>query len=154
MKGLNQLISDDTESWINGLPKYQENRINQILSSGKSVNEAADIWLSISPPNIVPFGTTKGQNIFLDKIKQELEGLLCGNSKYDDYRQKLSDETKLTKQYAIGLISAAIAPVVGSSGPFIAPVIALLLMGMGKVSINAWCSCCEEKRTSIDKVQV
>lgn len=146
MENLNKLIMDDTETWIDSLPGYQKNRINQIISNGSSEIEAASIWLSASPQNIAPFGTTKGENVFLQKVQEELEGLICGDEKYEEYRQKLLGEVSLSKGYVIGVISSAIAPVVGTSGTFIAPVIALLMVGMGKVSINAWCSCRKEKR--------
>lgn len=145
-ESFNSLIEEDGESWIDCLPKYQKSRINEILDNGKTINEVANIWLSASPQNIVPFGTTKKENVFLIKIQEELESLLCGDEKYADYRSKLSNEVSLSKGYVIGVISSAIALVVGSSGKFIAPVIALLLLGMGKVTINAWCECCKENR--------
>ncbi|QNO14371.1 hypothetical protein HYG86_06080 [Alkalicella caledoniensis] len=146
MDSFNGLIFDEQESWVDTLPSYQKNRIKQILSSGKSPKETAILWLTASPQNTAPFGTIKGENIFLEKVEEELEGLICGDEKYDDYRKKLSSEVNLSKGYAIGLISSAIAPVVGSSGAFIAPVIALLLVGMGKIALNAWCESCKEKR--------
>lgn len=156
MEILDKIIFDDKETWIDSLPSYQKNRINQILSNGYSIKETASLWLSASPQNIAPFGTTKGEHIFLEKIQDELEGLLCGDEKYDEYRKKLLGELNLSKGYAIGVISSAVAPVVGSSGTFIAPVIALLLVGMGKITINAWCECCKEKRKhkkeSINKI--
>ena len=147
MDSLNTLIFDDQETWIDGLPAYQKNRVNQILSNGNSIEEAATLWLAASPQNIAPFGAIKGENIFLEKIRDELESLLCGDEKYEEYRKQLLGEINLSKGYAIGVISSAIAPVVGSSGTFIAPVIALLLVGMGKIAINVWCECCKEKRS-------
>jgi hypothetical protein len=152
MENFNKLIIEEQETWIDCLPLYQKTRINQILSKGNSVEEAATLWLSACPQNIAPFGTTKGEKVFLEKIQEELEGLLCGDEKYDEYRKKLLGEVSLSKGYVIGVISSAIAPVVGSSGTFIAPVIALLLVGMGKVTINAWCECRKEKRKNAESV--
>lgn len=148
MENLNSLIKDNTNSWVDALPAYQKNRINQLLEKGYSTTEVAEIWLSASPKNIAPFGTEKGHNIFLEKIKDEFEGLLCGDSKYDDYRSKLLGEVSLSKGYVIGLISSAISPAVGASGTFIAPIVALLLVGMGKLTVNAWCECCKEKKST------
>ncbi|MDU7439469.1 MAG: hypothetical protein E7L05_02585 [Clostridium sp.] len=146
MEILNNLINDSTSSWIDALPTYQKNKINELLEKGYSTTEVAELWLSASPKNIAPFGTEKGNNIFLEKIKEEFEGLLCGDSKYDSYRSKLSNEVTLSKGYVIGFISSAIAPFVGTSGTFIAPIVALLLVGMRKVTLNAWCKCCKEKK--------
>lgn len=141
------LISDDSMTWIEALPTYQKNRIYQLISLGKNLEEVSSIWLSASPQNIAPFGANRGEkNIFIEKIKEELEGFLCGDAKYDSYREDIKKEISLSKSYAIGLISTAIAPIVGSSGTFIAPLVAILLMGMGQMTINAWCSACEEQR--------
>lgn len=145
MKNLNNLINDNESSWIGALPIYQKNRINTLLEKGYSYTEVSEIWLSATPQNIAPFGTEKGNNIFLEKIKDEFECLLCGDSKYDSYRTELLNKISLSKEYVIGLISSAIAQNIGTSGTFIAPIIALLFMGIGKISVNAWCECCKEK---------
>lgn len=144
---LDALIQDNSITWIESLPTYQRNRINQLLSQGKSLEEVAAIWLSASPENIAPFGANQGdKHVFIEKIKEELEGFICGDTKYESYRSDIKKELNLTKSYVIGVISTAIAPVVGSTGIFIAPIIAILLMGIFQITINAWCSTCREQR--------
>lgn len=146
MRELDKVFTDDEESWIEALPGYQRNRIVELLEAGKSYEEVAELWLSVSPQNIAPFGAIKGDRIFLTKIQDEIEALLCGGERYSAYREKLFSEVSVTKGYVIGLISTAIAPVVGTSGTFIAPIIALILLGMGQLTINAWCETCKARR--------
>jgi hypothetical protein len=44
-------------------------------------------------------------------------------------------------------MSAAIGTNLGIAGPFIAPVIVLLILSIGKLAINAWCAMRKEVRS-------
>lgn len=120
----------------------------QLLAGSENPQEVAAAWLSVSPQNTFPFGVEKGERIFLNKLWDEVEAFLCGDPKYESDRQKLEQESNITHTYFVGVVSAAIAPTVGSSGVFLAPVIAIILMSMGKITINAWCKLRQEIKES------
>jgi len=146
MEDFEGLFQEKSSTWLEALPKFQKEIIDQLFSQGKSPEEVASAWLTATSGDTYPFGVEKGQSLFLEKILKELEAFLCGDPKYMDDRSKLSKLPKEAHAYFVGIISTAIAPVVGSSGAVLAPAIAILLFGMGKITLNAWCSMRKEIR--------
>lgn len=137
---IDALFDSDPSLWLTTLPEYQQNLVKQVLAQTPSPEAAAARWLSVAPQNTSPLGATKGQQVFLEKLWDELEAFLCGDEKYESDRMKLLAESKPLHAYVVGAISVAIAPTLGSSAAFLAPVVALLLMSMGKITLNAWCA--------------
>jgi hypothetical protein len=45
-------------------------------------------------------------------------------------------------------MSAAIGKTLGAAGAFIAPVIVLLILSIGKMAVNAWCEMRKETRST------
>jgi hypothetical protein len=78
--------------------------------------------------------------IYREKLLDEFEKFFCGDESYEDERKKISESIEKTKQYIIGVLSSAIGTKMGVTRTFIAPVIALLIMSMGKMRVNAWCA--------------
>lgn len=150
MNKFESLFQEPT-AWVESLPKYQKDIVSQLLSTGKSPEEVAAAWLSAAPQDTYPFGADRGRKLFLDMVLNELEAFLCDDPKYNIDRSKFNDlfiESGSVHAYCVGVISIAIAPVVGTSGTVLAPVIALLLMSMGKITINAWCKMRKELKSS------
>jgi hypothetical protein len=141
MEQLDYLLKSDTVELLNTLPKYQENLISQLLeSSNNDFLKAADLWLNSTPSNTYGFGgEPKKQVFYRDMLLEEIEKFLCGDEIYDDDRKKITESSDKTKQYAIGVLSTAIGAKIGVAGAFIAPIIVLLLLSIGKMAINAWC---------------
>ncbi len=142
MNDFESLFQEPT-AWVDSLPKYQKDIVSQLLSSGKTPEEAAEAWLSATPQDTYPFGAERGRKLYLEMVVNELEAFICGAPKYNNDRSKfnkLLKESGTVHAYCVGGISVAIAPVVGTSGAVLAPVIALVLMSMGKITINAWCN--------------
>lgn len=140
MEDFEGLFEGESSTWLEVLPKFQKEIIDQLFSQGKTPEEAASAWLSAGPRDTYPFGVEKGISLFLEKVLSELEAFLCGDPKYKEDRSKLSKLPKESHAYFVGVISSAVAPVVGSSGAVLAPAIAILLFNMGKITLNAWCS--------------
>lgn len=142
MDDFESLFKEPT-AWIDSLPRYQKDIVSQLLSSGKTPEEAAEAWLSATPQDTYPLGVERGRKLFLEMVINELEAFLCGDPKYNNDRSKfnkLLKDSGTVHAYCVGGISIAIAPVIGTSGAVLAPVIALLLMSLGKVTVNAWCN--------------
>ena len=67
-------------------------------------------------------------------------------SKYKDSRLAILKESGVVQSYVVGSISIALAPVLGTSASFLAPVIAIVLLTIGKIGLNAWIATRREKR--------
>ncbi len=142
MAAFEEIFAGDETEWIDALPAYQRNIINVLISQNKSYDEIAVAWLSASGPiNTFPFGGTQGSSkVFFEKLVEEIEEFLCGKDRYIEDRKRLLTGAEATKTVVISSISLAIAPVVHASAPYIAPVVALVLITVTKLGRNAWCA--------------
>jgi|SRR5690625_1141910 len=139
VSNLDDLHNVEPYVWIDTLPEYQATRVRLLMEHSESALEAAKIWLEASPENTYPFGGQKSENIFLEKIKDEFEKFLCGDKKYEEERSKLFSSGEALQTTIVSSISAAIAPTIGASSVYLMPIIVLLFITIGKISINAWC---------------
>ncbi len=136
---LDKLFQVDSEEWLTALPKYQQVRVSQLLGSTSSYEEAAKQWLEAMPEKTFPFGAERAKNIFLEKVQDEIEKFLCGDEKYADERKELLSSSELLQTTFVSAISAAIAPTIGAAATYVMPIVVLLFMTMGKITLNAWC---------------
>lgn len=74
----------------------------------------------------------KSPSIFYEKVLDEIEAFFTGDEKYKDSRLAILKESGVVQSYVVGGISIALAPVLGTSAPFLAPVIAIVLLTIGK----------------------
>jgi hypothetical protein len=147
MKDLELLLAGPAEAWVNqGLESYQQKICWELLADNTDPMRAAETWLTVSPTDTSPFGATSSTRIFLDRVIEEIEKLLCGDPAYEKERKKIISSSKSAHSYFVAAISVAIAPTLGSSAVFLAPVVALILLSMGKCSLAAWCRTRIEKR--------
>jgi len=142
MEELNLLINSEQDELLDSLDNFQAEILRIFL--GDTNNDylaSADKWLNATTANTAQFGGETGKaKIYRDKLLDEIEKFICGDAAYEDDRTKINESADKTKQYLIGMISAAIGNTMGVAGTFIAPVIALLIMSMGKMAVNAWCA--------------
>jgi hypothetical protein len=150
MEEFNSIILDNPETLINCLDGFQIEIINTFLSiNGQDYLDSADKWLNASPSNTAAFGgDTSKTKIYKDKVLDEIEKFLCGDEKYESDRNKIAADSDKTQKYIIGVMSAAIGKTLGVAGTFIAPVIVLLLISCGKITVNAWCEMRKTLRTN------
>jgi hypothetical protein len=141
MEELDELLVGQSNQLLNAIQPYQRKIIEAFLdSTNGDYLASADKWLNATPTNTATFGGKRKTKIYRDKLLDEIEKFLCGDATYDEDRRKISDSSSRTQQYIIGVMSVAIGKVMGVAGTFIAPVIVLLMMSFGKMSINAWCA--------------
>lgn len=152
MERIDELFAVDPNSWIDALQPYQRNMINKLYSENGSYEETAKAWLTASLSTTVPFGTEKGHSVFFDKVLDELEAFLSGDEKYKDDRIAILQEKSVVQTYIVGAISVALSPVLGASAAFLAPVVAIILVTITKMGINAWLAMRKEKRTTEESV--
>jgi anti-sigma-K factor RskA len=150
MSTLQDLFDEAPEEWLAALPRYQRLRVDALLAQEGDFEEAAEKWLTARPEHTAPFGATRQPTIFKEKLWEEIEKFLCGDAAYAAEREKLAQQRPIVHSYVVAVISAAIAPVLGASGVFLAPAVVLLLATIGTVSLNTWCSARKEMRDQAD----
>lgn len=129
------------EDWLSGLPTYQINLVNELLSSGLSETEAAELWLSrVGPDNNFAFGAGNPGTNYLSAVQTEFRKLICGDDSYEAVRAEASKVWGGAKYGIVSMMALAIAAHVGIAAAVIAPVIALLMSAVGRIGINAWCA--------------
>jgi antitoxin YefM len=131
---LEQLFQVDNEEWLTTLPKYQQIRIKQLVDSTNSYEEAAKQWLNAMPENTFPLGAEQGRNLFIEKVRDEIEKFLSGDGKYADEHKQLVSSSEVLQKTLVSSVSAAIAPVIGTAAAYIMPVVVLVFMTMTKIA--------------------
>lgn len=140
MSGLQDLFTADT-NWLDALPSYQSKSIYQLIEQGKTYEEVAISWLTANgPSNTYPFGAQDTKSLFYEKLMEEVESFICREDSYVEEKKKIMTQFKTGDVYIVTIISTIISPVVGASSVLIAPAIALILMTILRMGLNAWCS--------------
>jgi hypothetical protein len=137
------LLLEDPQLWVAELPEFQRQLIEQLIAEGQGFDDAAQSWLSASAANTFMFsaGPPVGdKGAFLDNLKKEIRGFLCGDKKYSVERSGLFGKQGIARTYVVSTMAVAIAPHLSVASAVIAPVVALCLASIGKVALNAWCA--------------
>lgn len=146
MTDMSEIFNVDPDSWIDALSSYQKNLIHQLYEQTKDYELVANKWLTATIPTNAPFGTQKNRSLFFEKVLDEIEAFFTGDEKYKDSRLAILKESGVVQSYIIGGISIALAPHLGTSAPFLAPVMAIVLLTIGKIGLNAWIAARKENR--------
>jgi len=134
---LAQVFQIDSEEWLATLPRYQQNRIKQLVDATNSYEEAAKQWLNAMPENTFPLGAEQAKNVLIEKVRDEIKKFLSGNEKYADEQQQLVSSSEILQKTFVSSVSAAIAAAIGIAAPYVMPVIVLELMTMSKIGDRA-----------------
>lgn len=144
------IFNVEPESWLDALPKYQKDMINELYILKGDYIEVAKSWLNNSVSSTVPFGTQKGKSPFFEKILDELEAFFSGDKKYEKERASLINEKGIVQAVFVSGLSYVLSTVLGVSGAFLAPVIAIALCTITKMGINAWLAMRKAERENTD----
>lgn len=140
MDALDGLFEGEAKEWLNTLPAYQLQRVEALLHRGLSEEKIAELWVTANIENTAFFGTEGRKSIFLASIKKELWSYICDADAYVEEKKKWLSCGEIVKTSFISCVTFAIAPKLGASAVFIAPVIALLFCTISRVSLAAWCN--------------
>ena len=153
MDELSKLLQSNETELLSSIDGYQEDIIKTFLSNNSNdYLKSADNWLNATTANTSKFGGEPNRaKIYRDKLLDEIEKFICGDHQYDDDRRKIADSADKSQKYIIGVMSASIGKILGAAGPFIAPVIVLLLLSFGKMATNAWCAMRKDLKNSTSK---
>lgn len=142
-ESIDTLLQDDPEKWVAELPEFQREAIHELRSAGSSYEDIAQAWITASAENTYRFSASApvgDKGAFLDNLRQEVRGFLCGDKKYKKERDGLFGEKGVARTYVVSAMAVAIAPHLSVAAAVIAPLIALVLASIGKVVLNAWCA--------------
>ena len=149
---IEELLLANDDELISSLDVYQQELVKSLIeNTNGNYNVAADKWLSASPSNTFKFGGEKKlSSVFRDKVFEELEKFICGcdEGRYSKERDEIDGHVDTKKETIISIMSAAIGGTIGVAGAYVAPIIVLLLLGIGKVVKNAWCETMKVKRAA------
>lgn len=151
MENLDDIFQADQEQLLTSIDEFQSDIIKEFLrKTSNNYIESADKWLNATPANTAQFGGEINKNkIYREKLLEEIEKFLCGDERYEDDRKKIALSGDKSQKYIIGVMSAAIGKSLGIAGTFIAPVIVLLILSIGKMAVNAWCEMRKETRNPV-----
>lgn len=136
------LLKGEPGEWLECLPRYQRDPLNQLLSAGKTYEEVALAWLSATASNTAPSGANRTASNgvpYLERVGFEIRAYICGSTRYKKERDGLFGQKGLVRSAVVTGISVAIAPKLGMSPVVIAPPVALILASIGKVAVSAFC---------------
>ncbi|MFB6853029.1 hypothetical protein ACFCWV_11050 [Streptomyces sp. NPDC056341] len=149
MTQIAHLIVNEQEYWLSDLPDYQASSIQSMLDSGMDYEAVASAWVNGGvASNTAPFSASLGPRIFFDKFLDQMHDLLCTGLDYQEERAAIAAGFKPKQTGLAASISAVIAPHLGASLVFLAPVVAVTLCAIGKMGLGAWCQIQTERRTS------
>jgi hypothetical protein len=148
MNELDKIMQLDEADLLLSIDDFQAEILKSFLElTSNDYLKSADYWLNANTANTAKFGGDPSRSqIYRDKLLEELEKFLCGDEQYEEEREKIAVSSDKSQKYIIGVMSIAIGNVIGAAGTFIAPVIVLLIMSLGKVALNAWCAMRKESR--------
>jgi len=130
------------EGWIDGLPGPQRTIIEELLHSGQTEEQIAEMWLSQAGAGTTSgFGTNGPLQSFYKNVLREVVAFVCDDTKYAAEREEANNIW--TKQGKIGLISfvaVLVGTKVGLASAAIMPVIALIFSALAKMTKNAFCA--------------
>lgn len=132
--------NEDIYSWLEVVPKYQREMLNELLEH-YTPGEAASIWLDSSIENNSPFSSNGPKKKYSKYVIDEIHKMLCGDQKYTHEREEITSiiNNNGSKTAIISCISATIGAQLGLSATFLAPAIVLIIATIGKLTLNAWC---------------
>ncbi|WP_017259774.1 hypothetical protein [Pedobacter arcticus] len=147
MEELLNIVKAENEELLSTLDPYQKDIIQTFLdNNANNYSDGVDRWLNATLSNTSNFGGEGRSKVYREKLLEEFEKFLCGDDKYEEDRKKIEQSSDKSHKYIVGVLSAAIGNSLGISGIFLAPVIVLLILNIGKMALNAWCEMRKDSR--------
>ncbi len=137
------MLNGEPKLWIEELPEFQRSAIHELQAKGSSFEQIAQTWITASTENTYRFSANApvgNKGAFLENLKSEVRAFLCGDKKYKTERDGLFGEKGPARAYVVSAMAVAIAPHLSVASAVIAPLIALVLASIGKITLNAWCA--------------
>ncbi len=139
-------LFDEPTDWLAQLPSYQRDLIDMMLAGGNTEEAATVHWLTANTLNLAPFGgEARGRSLFVQKFNEEIHAFVCSDDRYGKERSEVLKQFSMGQTSSVTGISLALAGPLSAAGPFLAPAVALTLVTIGKLGLNAWCAAIRER---------
>lgn len=137
----------DVTEWTAALPAYQQHLIAEIVAADPTLESATEVWLSAGiSTDLAPFGAERVRSAYYEKFLDELHDVLCIPNKYEHEKGQLQEQAKIGQAAVVSLLTAVIVPVLGAAAPVVAPAIAITMILISRMGLNAWCAVQTERR--------
>jgi hypothetical protein len=142
-------LDGDIDDWTAGLPSYQQRLVGELVAADPTLESATEVWLSAGiSTDLAPFGVERTRSAYYEKFLDELHDLLCVPNKYESEKGQLQEQAKVGQAAVVSLLTAVIVPVLGAAAPIVAPAIAITMILISRMGLNAWCAVQTERRQS------
>lgn len=137
----------DVAEWTANLPAYQRQLIAEIVAADPTLESATEVWLSAGiSTDLAPFGADRARSAYYEKFLDELHDLLCVPNKYENEKGQLREQANVGQAAVVSLLTTVIVPVLGAAAPIVAPAIAITMILISRMGLNAWCAVQTERR--------
>lgn len=141
-------LEGDLSEWTAGLPVYQRELLDELISVDPGLDGVAATWLSggAGSADLAPFGVAEGRSLYFEKFLDELHDLLCVADKYQEERSELKRQAGSGQAAIVASLTAVIVPVLGAAAPVVAPAIAVVMVLITRMGLSAWCETQTDRR--------
>jgi len=87
-----------------------------------------------------------GAAFYRDKFTEQIYLFLCSSEQYQVEREQWAKSAGVGKTTSVALLSESISQALGAAPAFLAPAVAVTLMTVGSLGLNAWCAAQTELR--------
>lgn len=137
----------DVDDWTAGLAPYQRQLVEEIVAADPTLESGTEVWLSAGiSTDLAPFGADKKRSAYYEKFLDELHDLLCVANKYEKEKGQLREQAKVGQAAVVSLLTTVVVPVLGAAAPIVAPAIAITMILISRMGLNAWCAVQSERR--------
>ncbi len=137
------------EVWLDALESYQRHSLEALGLGELDPEEVAKAWLDATTSHTITFGAGGDSRPFFDNIKREILRFICDSDSYETEKAQLRRQSNVTELFAVSVISRAISPVVGASNVFLAPLVAVILFSIAKVTVAAVCETFRQEKQAL-----
>ncbi|MBL6735204.1 MAG: hypothetical protein ISP86_04935 [Shewanellaceae bacterium] len=127
---------------LNELPTFQRKHIKNLLKT-RDETQAFDIWVNAYRASLQgALGSQQSHQTFeawIASFLDELKHFVDDDPKYREAHTKLLNEQVHDKGTVLSIISTAISPYVKATPTMLAPMVAIRLLLLGKMSQHASC---------------
>jgi hypothetical protein len=151
MADFQEYFSGQSSEWLDVLPKYQRDSVEELLATEKSYDDVAEAWLAATVAHdTFGFGAAQSAKIFYNKVLDQIHDLICTGKGYEAERTSVLAEFKKGQALAVAAVTEAISPHVGAASAFLSVAVVLAFATVSKIGKNAWCEMQLERRSTVN----
>lgn len=129
----------EIEDWLKALKPYQSKILGEYLKT-LTPQDAAKQWMTANgAQSVAPFGGQPGAGLFWEQFLAEIHAFFCDEKQYKAEKADWAKKGKTTREWMIATIASVIGAKLGIAGTILAPPVAMFLVTISKMGVNAYC---------------